>query len=189
MVAPVLRSGVADPAEHVLVLLAEQAQVLTMPCTLARPQGPSAQPQLPHAVHQAGQLPIGPEALQRKGAAALRASIEAPLRAGRLLAELGDAPKAEAVAAGHADRVLQEIQTHGAPGLLTQPLPRRPRGHGRRAGGRLARGDSCTVLPSCPHYLPLRSGTGRNPTASGEADAAWVLSAGSASRVQMSHSW
>lgn len=57
----------------------------------------------------------------------------------RPVAELGDATHAEAVAAVHADRVLQEVQAHGAPRLLAQLLPRRPRVH--------AAGLALSVLP------------------------------------------
>lgn len=121
-----LRGGVTDPAQRLLVLLAEEVQLLAVPRALAHPSGPRAQSQLTHAVHQAGQLPVGPKALQPKGAPALRTGVQAPLCAVGLLAELGDAPEAEAVAAGHADRVLQEIQAHRAPGFLAQSLPRCP---------------------------------------------------------------
>ena len=130
VVAPVLWSGVTDPAQHFLVLLAETGQLLAMPHTQACPRRLRAQPQLPHAVHQAGQLPVGPEAFQPEGTPTLRTGIDAALCAVGLLAELGDASEAETVAAVHTDGILQEIQAHWAPGLLAEPLPRGPRGHG-----------------------------------------------------------
>ena len=129
--APVLWGGVTDPAQSLLVFLTEATQLLAVPHAQARPRGPRAEPQLPHAVHQAGQLPVGAEALQPEGTPALRTGIEAALCTVGLLAELGDASEAEAVAAVHTDRFLQEIQAHWAPGLLAQPLPGPPRGHGR----------------------------------------------------------
>eukprot|EP00069_Balaena_mysticetus_P007237 bmy_19044T0 len=103
-VAPVLWGGVTDPAQSLLVFLTEATQVLAVPRTQARPRGPRAEPQLPHAVHQAGQLPVGAEALQPEGTPALRTGIEAALCTVGLLAELGDASEAEAVAAVHTDR-------------------------------------------------------------------------------------
>lgn len=130
-VAPVLGARVARPAQRRLVLLAEEAELLAVPRAL-RARGARARAQLPQAVHQAGQLPVGAEALPPEGAAALRAGEEAALLAGRPVAELGDAAQAEAVAAVHADRVLQQVQAHGAPRLLPQALPGRPRGHAGR---------------------------------------------------------
>lgn len=130
-VAPMFGGGVADPAQCLLVHLAEQGQLLSMLHAQAHAHRRRAETQVPHALHQARQLPVGPKALESKGSPALRTGVAAALRAVRLLTELGDAPEAEAMAAGHADRVLQEIQAHGAPGLLAQPLPRGPRGHGR----------------------------------------------------------
>jgi hypothetical protein len=124
----VLRAGIADPAQHRLVLFTEVAQVLTVPRTLTRPRVSRAQPQLPHAVHQAGQLPVGSEAGGPEGTPALGTGVDA-LSAVRLLAELRDAPQTETVAAVHADGLLQEVQAHGAPRLLLQSLPG-CRGHG-----------------------------------------------------------
>ena len=177
VVAPVLWSGVTDPAQHLLVLLAEPGQLLAMPHTQACPRRLGAQPQPPHAVHQAGQLPVGPEAFQPEGPPTLRTGIEAALCAVGLLAELGDASEAETVAAVHADGILQEIQAHWASGLLAEPLPGGPRGHGGWALPGPA--DSRAVFPSCLHYLSWCSGTeGRNHTASGEAGTRWALSTG-----------
>lgn len=121
--ALVLRASVTDPAQQRMVLLAEAAQVLAVPRALARPWVSCTQSQLPHAVHQTGQLPIGPEAGGPEGTPALGTGVDASLSAVRLLAKLRDAPQAEAVATIHTYGLLQKVQAHGAPSLLPQPLP------------------------------------------------------------------
>lgn len=117
---------VTDPAQRLLVLLAEAGQLLMVLYTQARTRGSRSQTQLPHALHQAGQLPVGTEVLLSERTSALWTGIEATLCAVRFLAELRDALEAKAVAAVHTDWILQEIQAHRAPGLLAQPLSRRP---------------------------------------------------------------
>lgn len=170
-VAPVLGTRVARPAQRRLVLLAEEAELLAVPRAL-RARGARGRAQLPQAVHQAGQLPVGAEALPPEGAAALRAGEEAALLAGRPVAELGDAAQAEAVAAVHADRVLQQVQAHGAPRLLPQALLRRPRGHAGRPA-------QAVPPPSCPRSAgpaPAASTLSLRPACG--AGAARALSAG-----------
>lgn len=151
-VAAVLGARGARRAQRRLVLLAEEAELLAVPRAL-RAGGAGAGAQLPQAVHQAGQLPVGAEALAPEGAAALRAGEHAALRARRAVAELGDAAQAEAVAAVHAHRLPQEVQAHGAPRLLPQPLPRRPRGHAR--------------APRPRGLRPVRARCARRPSARG----------------------
>lgn len=126
VVAPMLWGCVTDPAQSLLVLLAEAGQLLMVLYTQARTRGSRSQTQLPHALHQAGQLPVGTEVLLSERTSALWTGIEATLCAVRFLAELRDALEAKAVAAVHTDWILQEIQAHRAPGLLAQPLSRRP---------------------------------------------------------------
>uniref|UniRef100_A0A7N9CYX1 Uncharacterized protein n=1 Tax=Macaca fascicularis TaxID=9541 RepID=A0A7N9CYX1_MACFA len=118
----------------------------------------TAAPRAPRPAPAAARCPPGPPAAGWGGspragrAPALRTGVDAALRDVRLLAELGDAPEAEAVTAVHADRLLQEIQAHGAPRLLAQPLPGRPRGHGQPP--RVA------ALPAARTVSPSRSARG-----------------------------
>ena len=77
------------------------------------------------------QVPIRPQFPRFIIDSAHRALSRPLLASHRLLAVSSNADLAETVATVHTDGILQEIQAHWAPGLLAEPLPRGPRGHGR----------------------------------------------------------
>lgn len=132
------------PAHHtdgLLVHLAEQLEALIVqgakrgpsPRLRRRPHA-SPQPQLPDALHDVGQLPVGPQAAAAAGGPALRAGEGRVVPQPLLLAVLPNAAAAEVVPAVDADGLAHVLQADGADGLLVQPLQGFGQGHGGRCG-------------------------------------------------------
>ena len=127
----VLLGPLTKPANDLPILFTEEQEFLSMVSTEMFLLLLQAQFDLPDPLHYVGQVPIRPQFPRFIIDSAHRALSRPLLASHRLLAVSSNADLAETVATVHTDGILQEIQAHWAPGLLAEPLPRGPRGHGR----------------------------------------------------------